>query len=261
MHCGDLFEAEKLSPMNHHDSFVNAATLLALLLVVACTQNKPAPPSSSDVPPVEIMSPGTTPKPELLAATGELAVDAAPAEAVETEDCPGADDGSELVGTPANEWRLEDWVNSEPLTLRGLRGRVVLVRFWTSPGCPHCEKTMPAIQQLTEEFREEPVTFVGAFHGKPPDAYPDMTVPSKVAKSWGVTFPIAMDRDWKTQNAWWQDGGHRHATSSTFVIGKDGTIVHVDPGPVFHPSDDPLEAQQNSGFIAVREAIRTALAR
>ena len=46
--------------------------------------------------------------------------------AAEAEACPGADDGSELVGTAAKEWRLEDWVHSEPLTLRGLRGRVVL---------------------------------------------------------------------------------------------------------------------------------------
>jgi hypothetical protein len=40
--------------------------------------------------------------------------------------------GSELrLGAPAPEVAGERWINSEPLTTRGVRGRVVLVEFWT----------------------------------------------------------------------------------------------------------------------------------
>jgi thiol-disulfide isomerase/thioredoxin len=222
------------------------ASLVSLLLLSACDKSEAKPTKAAlvETPLAPATEPGST------------------ASAAQTfdEDCPGAADGSELVGTLAKEWQLEEWIHSEPLTLRELRGRVVLVRFWTSPGCPFCEKTMPALQQLSEEFRGEPVTFIGAFHSKPRGAYPDMSEPSAVAKGWGVTFPIAMDRDWKTQNSWWLDDAHRHATSETFVIGKDGKIVHVHPGPVFHPSDDPAKAAENRDFLAVREAIRVALA-
>jgi thiol-disulfide isomerase/thioredoxin len=168
------------------------------------------------------------------------------------------DDGSELVGTPAKPWHLTDWVGSEPLTLEALRGRVVVVRFWTL-GCPFCERTMPAIALLADEFADQPVTFVGAFHAKPVSSVPDMREPAALAKKWNVAFPLAFDRGWRTLNAWYMDGYHRHATSVTFVIDKRGVIAHVHKGPVFHPSDDPDEADENRDFLAVRQAIRDAL--
>ncbi|MEO8352098.1 MAG: hypothetical protein ABI680_10225 [Chthoniobacteraceae bacterium] len=40
--------------------------------------------------------------------------------------------GRELIGTNAEPWSFDNWMNSEPLTLRGLRGKVVLVRWWTA---------------------------------------------------------------------------------------------------------------------------------
>jgi peroxiredoxin len=89
----------------------------------------------------------------------------------------------------------------------------------------------------------------------------DMTEPAEVAKKWNVTFPLAFDRDWKTLRSWWLDGSHRHATSCTFVIGKDGRIIHVHPGPVFHPSDKPEETAENRDFLALHSAIRSELAR
>ena len=83
------------------------------------------------------------------------------------------------------------------------------------------------------------MTIVGAFHAKPADSVSDMTGPAKVAEGWHVRFPLAFDRDWKTLRSCWLDGNlHRHASSATFVIGKDGRFVHVHPGPVFHPSDE-----------------------
>jgi hypothetical protein len=53
------------------------------------------------------------------------------------------------------------------------------------------------------------------------------------------------------------DGFHRHATSATFVIGKDGRIVHVHPGPVYYPSDDPRE-DANRDYLALRSAVLAA---
>jgi peroxiredoxin len=173
--------------------------------------------------------------------------------------CPGEEDGHELVGLPAKEWSFSDWVNGAPLSLAALRGRVVVVRFWTTE-CPYCERSMPALQKLATEFKDRPVTIVGAFHSKPADAVKDMSAPTRVAKSWGITFPLAFDRQWRTLRAWYLDGHHRHATSATFVIGRDGKIVHVHPGPVFYPSDVAADARQNRDFLAIRQAIVRALA-
>ena len=242
-----------------------ATSLLVLAATAACETKKQTPPpdpaivdesglqAATESKPARVERPPTANMVELGYSGSEAAMAAA------SDDCPGAQDGSELVGSQAKEWQLTDWTHSDPLTLAELRGRVVLVRFWMSPTCPYCEATMPAIQTLSEEFKDDPVTFIGALHGKPHDQFSDMTEPAKVAKSWGVTFPLAFDRDWKTQRSWWMDGKHRHATSETFLIGKDGKIVHIHPGPVFFPSDDPANAQQNRDYLEMQAAIRNAL--
>ena len=40
-----------------------------------------------------------------------------------------------------------DWINSEPLKLENLRGRVVLIEFWTF-GCINCRNTLPFVKEL-----------------------------------------------------------------------------------------------------------------
>ncbi len=175
--------------------------------------------------------------------------------------CDGNTDGRELVGTALPEWSLSDWANAKgaPPSLASLRGRVVVVRFWTA-GCGFCEKTLPALQKLATELGDRPVTIVGAFHGKPDSSATDIRKPLEIVRSWRVTFPIALDRQWKTLRRWWLDGHHRHATSVTFVIGKDGRVVHVHPGPVFYPTDNPAEKGMDEDYQAVKKAILAALA-
>ncbi len=170
-------------------------------------------------------------------------------------------DGSELVGETIPEWQLSDWVGGSPTSLSELRGRVVVVRFWTSPDCPFCSKTLPALQILADEFADKPLSVIGAYHAKPESSVANMNEPAKLAAQWKVRFPIALDREWRTLRAWWLSSAPRNATSVTFVVGKGGRIAFVHPGPVFHPSDDPAEAKQNRDYLAVRQAIATELAK
>ena len=44
-------------------------------------------------------------------------------------------EGNALIGIRPGGWTARDWINSEPLALDTLRGKVVLVRWWTAPGC------------------------------------------------------------------------------------------------------------------------------
>jgi|GEM_PF-1619983 len=234
---------------------------LALALALAgCGQATPAgEPATS--------SPATQAQAAASPAPGSMQVSAAERADLDRlgffggSECPGADVGDELIGTTVPEWQLDEWVNSAPLALGDLRDRVVVVRFWMAPGCPFCEKSMPALQTLADAFADRPVTFVGAFHSKPAGATPDMKGPAATARDWGVTFPLAFDREWKTLRAWWlTPGRHRHATSVTFVLGRDGKVAFVHPGPEFYPSDDPASAQQNLDYQAVKRAIEQALA-
>jgi hypothetical protein len=87
-----------------------------------------------------------------------------------------------------------------------------------------------------------------------------MKKPLEVARSWGVGFPLAFDRDWKTLRAWWLDGSARNASSVTFVIDKRGRIAHVHPGPEYFPSSMALDDGPNRDFVELRAAILLTLA-
>src|SRR6185295_14683576 len=64
------------------------------------------------------------------------------------------------VAPAAAEFAPGDWINSEPLTLKSLRGRVVLVEFWTF-GCYNCRNTLPDIKKWDARYRDKGLTIVG----------------------------------------------------------------------------------------------------
>src|SRR5262245_47836926 len=60
------------------------------------------------------------------------------------------DSGAELIGQPAPAWTFDRWARGGPLTLTELKGKVVLVRWWTD-GCHFCRKTLPVLEALRRE--------------------------------------------------------------------------------------------------------------
>lgn len=169
-----------------------------------------------------------------------------------------ARDYEPAAGMPVPEWQFEEWHGGPPRKLADLRGRVVVVRFWTDQ-CPYCAESLPALEELAKEFADEPVTFVGAYHSKPLGSERPWKTAIQAAEQMKVSFPIAYDRKWKTVLSWWSDHRPRSPTSATFVIGPAGKIVHVHPGPEFHPGDDPKHAKCHQAFADIRRAIRQAL--
>jgi thiol-disulfide isomerase/thioredoxin len=60
----------------------------------------------------------------------------------------------------APELATGDWINSEPLKLHDLRGRVVLVEFWTF-GCINCRNTLPYVKSWDDRYRDKGFTVIG----------------------------------------------------------------------------------------------------
>jgi peroxiredoxin len=137
-------------------------------------------------------------------------------------------EGSELIGRPAPAWRAEHWINSAPLQLAGLRGRVVLVRFWTAPDCPFCGASAPALNDFHARYADRGLTVIGLYHHKARTAL-DPAAVERYARAFGFRFPVAIDPDWQTLRAWWLDG-RRGFTSASFLIDRRGNIRHVHPG-------------------------------
>lgn len=136
--------------------------------------------------------------------------------------------GEKPVGRPAPAWRVEHWINSAPLELAALRGRVVLVRFWTAPDCPFCSATAPALNDFHARYAERGLTVVGFYHHKARGPLDPRAV-ERYARLFGFRFPVAIDPDWRTLRAWWLDD-RRKFTSASFLIDRRGIIRHVHPG-------------------------------
>jgi peroxiredoxin len=173
-------------------------------------------------------------------------------------DEPRIDDAFRMAGKMPMVWRVTEWANSEPLRWSDLRGKVVFVRFFKLESAA-CHRTMPAMQQLCEEFRDRPVLFIGLYHSGSDDRGPEWDTVVDQIRAWGVKFPIARDEGRVTLSRWWLDYFNHVPDTPSFVIGPDGRIVYVHPGPEFHPSDDLMFALCEQDYRTIRLAIQTAL--
>jgi cytochrome c biogenesis protein CcdA/thiol-disulfide isomerase/thioredoxin len=98
---------------------------------------------------------------------------------------------------------ISDWLNTphgRPLTIAGLRGKVVLIDFWTY-SCINCLRTIPHLKAWYAAYHKDGLEIVGVH--TPEFAFEH--VPSNVesaVKRLGVTWPVALDNDYATWNAW-----------------------------------------------------------
>jgi len=95
---------------------------------------------------------------------------------------------------------ITGWLNSKPLTMEGLRGKVVLIDFWTY-SCINCLRTLPYLKAWDREYRTDGLVIVGVH--SPEFAFE--RVPTNVrqeSRELGVRYPIALDNDFATWSAW-----------------------------------------------------------
>jgi cytochrome c biogenesis protein CcdA/thiol-disulfide isomerase/thioredoxin len=94
---------------------------------------------------------------------------------------------------------LTNWINSKPLTLKQLRGKVVLIDFWTY-SCINCLRTLPHVKAWYHAYHDKGLVVIGVH--TPEFAFEH--VPSNVSgavKRLGITYPVALDNDYSTWNA------------------------------------------------------------
>jgi cytochrome c biogenesis protein CcdA/thiol-disulfide isomerase/thioredoxin len=122
---------------------------------------------------------------------------------------PGSADSSKLYNIepyPAPELTgIQGWVNTRPLTLAQLRGKVVLVDFWTYT-CINCIRGLPYVEGWYGHYQKDGLVVIGV--EAPEFSYEK--VPANVAaavKQDGLTYPVAIDGDLATwaayQNQYW----------------------------------------------------------
>ena len=102
----------------------------------------------------------------------------------------------DFVGTQ----RWFDTPGDRPLTLAGLRGRVVLVDFWTYT-CINCLRTIPGLRQLDARYRRAGLTIVGVHSPEFPFERSASNVRAAIGRL-GIRYPVVQDNDLATWSAW-----------------------------------------------------------
>jgi len=149
-------------------------------------------------------------------------------------DVPDPRGGADRLGRRPGPWPQLAWIGSEPLDWETLRGRVVLVRFWTDT-CPYCAASAPTLRSLHAEHADRGLTIIGVFHPKPRGRPLRAGEVREAIERFGWDFPVAVDRDWRTLDAWWLTGPRRRATSSSILLDREGVIRWAHPGPEYAP--------------------------
>jgi thiol-disulfide isomerase/thioredoxin len=126
---------------------------------------------------------------------------------------------------PAPELGKGPWINSAPLTMAGLRGRVVLVEFWTY-GCWNCQNVIPTLRDWHARYQEAGLTIVGVHS---PEFFWERNHDRVVAatRKFSILYPVVLDNDL----AIWERYGVS-AWPTTIVVDRRGLIRyrHVGEG-------------------------------
>jgi len=128
-----------------------------------------------------------------------------------------------LVGEAPELREIAGWINSEPLTLRGLRGRVVFLDFWTY-GCYNCQNTLPEMKRLHARYGEEGLVIIGVHTPEFSYERKRENVERAVAAA-GLTYPIALD----SNNATWKLYGNHYWPRQT-IIDETGEVAYEHVG-------------------------------
>src|SRR5712671_1857566 len=125
----------------------------------------------------------------------------------------------------APEFAQGNWINSDPLTLEKLRGRVVLVEFWTF-GCYNCRNTLPSVKEWDARYRDRGLTIVGVHTPETTSEYSIDNVRREVP-GLGIKYPVVTDNDYTTWKAYGVE-----AWPTILVVDKQGRIRwrHVGEG-------------------------------
>jgi len=126
--------------------------------------------------------------------------------------------------TPAPQFQgLTNWINSQPLTISQLKGKVVLVDFWTY-SCINCIRSIPYVEKWYQTYQDKGLVVVGVSTPEFAFEHNPINVAAAVKRD-GITYPVALDNNYDTWNAYDND-----SWPADYLIDKTGNIRYVSLG-------------------------------
>ena len=120
---------------------------------------------------------------------------------------------------------IQKWINSEPLKMEQLRGKVVLVDFWTYT-CINCIRTLPFLKSWHEKYADAGLVIVGV-HTPEFNFERDAANVRQAMADQGIEYAVVQDNDYLTWRAW-----DNHYWPHKFLVDKDGIVryEHIGEG-------------------------------
>jgi cytochrome c biogenesis protein CcdA/thiol-disulfide isomerase/thioredoxin len=126
--------------------------------------------------------------------------------------------------TPAPEFQgLTSWINSPPLTVASLRGKVVLVDFWTY-SCINCIRSIPYVEKWYQTYAPKGLVVVGVNTPEFAFEHNPTNVSAAVIHD-HISYPVALDNNYDTWNAY-----NNSSWPADYLIDKTGQIRYVSLG-------------------------------
>ena len=126
--------------------------------------------------------------------------------------------GLQSNGATAPEFKgIVDWENSPPLTLASLRGKVVLVDFWTY-SCINCQNTFPYLRRWYRAYKDQGLVIVGV-HSPEFDFEKNVANIRQAIQHYNVLWPVAVDSNMTTWNAY-----SNQYWPAEYLIDKNGAV-------------------------------------
>jgi len=130
---------------------------------------------------------------------------------------------SDASGAAAPLTGALEWINSPPLDMASLRGKVVLVDFWTY-SCINCLRTLPYVRAWAAKYRDAGLVVIGVH--TPEFEFEKRSVNVRQAvKDLGISYPVAVDSDYKIWNAW-----RNQAWPALYFVDAQGVVRHHQYG-------------------------------
>ena len=118
---------------------------------------------------------------------------------------------------------ISNWFNSPPLKMADLRGKVVLVDFWTY-ACYNCANTLPYVTKLYSDYKDKGLVIVGVHTPEFPYESSAANVQAAL-KRYGIQYPVAQDNDSATWDAY-----HNQYWPAQYIVDQSGKIVFFHAG-------------------------------
>jgi len=115
------------------------------------------------------------------------------------------------------------WFNTQPLTLAALKGKVVIIDFWTY-SCINCQRTFPYLKKWWTTYKDKGLVIIGV-HAPEFEFEKSEKNVAQAIKDFELTYPIVQDNNFATWRAY-----NNNYWPAKYVIDKDGLIRYTHFG-------------------------------